>query len=289
MTRNYHDGEVYTQAEIDAPYDDIETFLNVTKINDDNIQNNGITGSLKLLTGSVSTGKIADQAITTSKLADEAVTAAKILDNTITETQMAPLSIGTPELIDLSVTTAKLAAAVLAAINPAGAITAYGGTTAPTGWLPCDGASVLRTDFAALFTAIGTAYGTADVNHFNVPDFRARFLRGSDTFGSGAATRDPDRTSRTAMNTGGATASNVGSIQAAAFASHNHTGTVNISGDINTSPPYNTFSTGGGPNDNFSTNTTSPTVSATSVMNIASTGGNETRPINAYVNFIIKT
>ena len=29
-----------------------------------------------------------------------------------------------------------------------------------------------------LFTAIGTAYGTADGTHFNVPDFRGIFPRG---------------------------------------------------------------------------------------------------------------
>jgi microcystin-dependent protein len=47
-------------------------------------------------------------------------------------------------------------------------------TTAPTGWLFCDGASYLRATYPALFTAIGTTYGSADGTHFNVPDFRGR-------------------------------------------------------------------------------------------------------------------
>lgn len=57
---------------------------------------------------------------------------------------------------------------------PPGAISAYGGATAPTGWLLCDGASYLRTDYPDLFTAISTTYGAADGTHFNVPDIRGR-------------------------------------------------------------------------------------------------------------------
>lgn len=46
---------------------------------------------------------------------------------------------------------------------------------APAGWLPCDGAAISRTTYAALFTAISTAYGTGDGSTtFNVPDMRGR-------------------------------------------------------------------------------------------------------------------
>lgn len=48
-----------------------------------------------------------------------------------------------------------------------------------SGYLACDGASYLRTDYAALFTKIGTTWGSVDGTHFNVPDFRDEFLRGS--------------------------------------------------------------------------------------------------------------
>ncbi len=64
------------------------------------------------------------------------------------------------------------------ASTPAGVLTAYAGSSAPTGWLLCDGASKLRTDYADLFTAIGTAYGSADGTHFNVPDLRSAFPKG---------------------------------------------------------------------------------------------------------------
>jgi phage-related tail fiber protein len=50
----------------------------------------------------------------------------------------------------------------------------------PSGWLSCDGSSLLRSAYPALFTAIGTIYGTADANHFNIPDMRGMFPRGYD-------------------------------------------------------------------------------------------------------------
>ena len=56
-----------------------------------------------------------------------------------------------------------------------GMITMYGGLTAPTGFLLCDGTAVSRTTNAALFTAIGTNWGTGDGSTtFNVPDLRSR-------------------------------------------------------------------------------------------------------------------
>src|SRR6478672_8307118 len=54
--------------------------------------------------------------------------------------------------------------------TPAGAIQDFGGTTAPTGWLACDGQAVSRTTFADLFAYIGTTWGAGDGSTtFNVP------------------------------------------------------------------------------------------------------------------------
>lgn len=61
-----------------------------------------------------------------------------------------------------------------------GEIIAYAGTTSPVAdWLVCDGASLLRTDYADLFAVIGTTYGSVDVSHFNLPDLRDNVLVGS--------------------------------------------------------------------------------------------------------------
>lgn len=55
---------------------------------------------------------------------------------------------------------------------PTGSVQPYAGASIPTGWLLCDGSAVSRTDYAALFAAIGTLYGTGDGSTtFNLPDF----------------------------------------------------------------------------------------------------------------------
>lgn len=53
----------------------------------------------------------------------------------------------------------------------AGIIVPYGGSTAPTGWLLCDGSAVSRTGYSQLFDAIGTTYGSGDGSTtFNLPN-----------------------------------------------------------------------------------------------------------------------
>src|SRR3990167_4482456 len=99
---------------------------------------------------------------------------------------------------------------VLGGLNPAGAIIAFGGAVAPEGYLLCDGTAVSRTTYARLFNSISTAFGSGDGSTtFNVPNLQGIFPGGR---GNGPA-NDPDRASRTAMASGGATGDNVGSVQ----------------------------------------------------------------------------
>jgi len=61
-----------------------------------------------------------------------------------------------------------------------GTIQMYGGSSAPTGWLMCDGTAVSRTTYAALYNIIGTSFGTGNGSTtFNVPDFVNRFPYGA--------------------------------------------------------------------------------------------------------------
>jgi microcystin-dependent protein len=65
---------------------------------------------------------------------------------------------------------------------PSGAITMMGGSSVPSGWLYCDGAAISRTTYSALFTAIGTTYGTGDGSTtFNLPNFKGSVPVGTDT------------------------------------------------------------------------------------------------------------
>lgn len=107
-----------------------------------------------------------------------------------------------------------------ARLVPPGAVLDFGGSTAPTGFLICDGSAVSRTTYADLFAAIASNHGSGNgTTTFNIPDYRGRVTRMTD----GSAGTDPDKLTRTAMNSGGNTGNNVGSIQADDMASHNHT------------------------------------------------------------------
>lgn len=75
-----------------------------------------------------------------------------------------------------------ISGATLWADAPIGAINAYGGATAPNGWLLCQGQAISRTEYAELFAVIGTAYGSGDGSTtFNLPDPREAALVGAGT------------------------------------------------------------------------------------------------------------
>lgn len=60
-----------------------------------------------------------------------------------------------------------------------GFIQMCGNTTIPSGWLPCIGTAISRTDYADLFAAIGTNFGIGNgTTTFNIPDLRGRFPQG---------------------------------------------------------------------------------------------------------------
>ncbi len=170
ITKQWANGEVLLEADLDYIKSDIETFLNTTRVNDDNIQAGGITGSTKLVDLSVTVGKLATDSVSTAKIIDSNVTTAKIAD--------------------LNVTYAKLAAAAIERLNPTGSMIAFAGASAPTGWLLCDGSAISRSTYATLYGIIGTVYGTGDGSTtFNIPDLRGRVIAGQDDMGGSSANR----------------------------------------------------------------------------------------------------
>lgn len=69
---------------------------------------------------------------------------------------------------------------------PTGAMLDFAGVTAPSGFLGCDGSAVSRTTYAALFSVLGTTWGSGDGSTtFNIPDFRRRVSIGSGGSGTG--------------------------------------------------------------------------------------------------------
>jgi microcystin-dependent protein len=62
--------------------------------------------------------------------------------------------------------------------SPTGSVMMWTTNTAPSGWLLCDGTSVLTSAYAALFGVIGYTFGGTG-GSFTLPDFRNRFPVGS--------------------------------------------------------------------------------------------------------------
>lgn len=148
----------------------------------------------------------------------------------------------------------------------------------PNGWLKCNGSLVSRTQYAALFAAIGTRFGPGDGSTtFALPDLRGEFIRGWDdgrgidagrALGTAQVGQNASHThTATAANAGGhvhtvsATAASGGahthtlSATAAADGAHAHTvsGTAASAGEhTHTAPRAQNNDVGGG-SPNFTT------------------------------------
>ena len=159
---------------------------------------------------------------------------------------------------------------------PIGTVQTFAMSTAPSGWLECDGSAISRTTYAGLFNLIGTTYGVGNgTTTFNSPDMRGYFARGWD-HGRGV---DPGRT--------------LGSTQASANLSHNHS----FVGDA--LPPHaHTFDVHGtvaaGSTAYNAGGAVSGTAGTTSVSGgtptgtITASGGSESRPVNVALLYAIK-
>lgn len=161
-------------------------------------------------------------------------------------------------------------------LNLSATISMFGGSSAPSGWLLCDGTSYLRATYPDLFTAIGTTYGSADGTHFNVPDLRGRVPIGvgTGTGGGSSGTGLPTGGSvLTAVVRAGWKGEETHSLTSGENGAHTHTYTVaNPNGDQGTS---------GGPAGGTLTAATATSSSG------SGTGHNNIQPVMG-VNFIIK-
>ena len=164
-------------------------------------------------------------------------------------------------------------------VTPPGMIATYAGTSAPTGWLACQGQAISRTTYADLYTAISTTWGSGDGSTtFNVPDLRGMFVRGTGTNATGSSS--------------GAVGPSVGAYAADTYLNHSHTAT--DSGHAHTYSysavvPGGSAIAGGSPYQNGSTGGTTGTGTANITVAASTTGGTETKPKNYGVLYIIKT
>lgn len=161
---------------------------------------------------------------------------------------------------------------------PAGEVSYFARSTAPAGWLVANGDAVDRTQYANLFAAIGTTFGSGDGSTtFNLPDLRGEFLRGWDN----SRGVDSGRT--------------FGSSQSGQNQAHTHTGSTNTTGNhqhgIKGSPTQ--IQIGG--NSSVDGHQVSSVVNYTEVagnhshtFTTSSSGGGEARPRNVALLVCIK-
>jgi microcystin-dependent protein len=151
-----------------------------------------------------------------------------------------------------------------------GTIQMWPTTSAPSGYLNCDGTAVSRTTYSALYAVVGTTFGVGDGSTtFNLPNYTNRMPYGT-TIGATGGSADAIVVSHTHTAT-------------VTDPSHSHTFNVNNSGT----------SYGGGPvipgsGSTYGTNaaTTGITVSNSTT---GSSGTNANLPPYLGINFIIKT
>jgi microcystin-dependent protein len=147
---------------------------------------------------------------------------------------------------------------------PIGTIALWGCSTAPPGWLVCDGKTYLKSDYKVLAQLLGKSFGSQPGSSFAVPNLQGQFIRGVDhTNGQ----RDPDYGSRNRND-----ASDIGSSQEGAYVAHTH-GYMKFPG-VNVTVGWGNM--GGSCFANFND------------VPSQSSGGKETRPVNAAFFYIVK-
>jgi len=245
-------------------------------ISADGIAADAVT-TAKILNGNVTTLKIADDAVTAAKLADDASVDA---NRAVTTNHIRDSAVTTAKIANANVTNEKLASDVTAAICPVGSVLAYAGSSAPTGWLLCNGQAVSRTTYSLLFAAISTTFGAGNGSTtFNVPDLRNKFAVGVGTTGFTVAL-------------GG-----TGGTKDAIVVSHTHTGTTSTTGAHTHTFGFAPGSTGGS-NYNFTQTGSSGTLTPTSsngnhshtftTESSGSSGTDQNLPPYVGINYIIR-
>jgi len=158
------------------------------------------------------------------------------------------------------------------------------GGTPPAGYLECNGAAVPRSTYAALFAVIQTTYGAGNgTTTFNLPDLRGDFIRGwaSNTTDS---SRDQGRGIGTSQ--GSQNLSHNHSISSSVHdPGHNHV--ISLAVRSNYAEPRN-FGVGRDGNANNSDGTSNAHTGISVSSSASNSGGNESRPRNVAMMYIIK-
>jgi microcystin-dependent protein len=164
---------------------------------------------------------------------------------------------------------------------PTGSVHLMASTTVPGGYLKCNGAAVSRTTYADLFAEIGTAFGAGNGSStFNLPDLRGEFVRGWDD------SRGVD------------SGRNFGTAQSDQNKQHNHSATSTVTDPGHNhvyidqqahNEGYRPWKAGDNDCGQRNKNTSNAFTGISVSTSIANDGGNESRPRNIAMMYVIKT
>jgi len=162
---------------------------------------------------------------------------------------------------------------------PSGSIMPYIGVSAPKGWMLCDGRSIPTTDETAILRDLLGASVT--------PNLNGMFLRGTGT--SPVNKQDGPALMNTQADQNKSHKHGKGNLKTTADGNHSHTLKIrkhfrSFDGADGSDQPYQDE---GSSSDNLRTNN-SGNHSHNIIGETSNTGGNESRPVNFGVNYIIK-
>lgn len=131
------------------------------------------TNNYALVADSAQTLGIKWGQIQTAGIADDAVTAAKIASG----------AVGNTEIAAGAITADKFASGAVPDAVPPGVVSPYAGSSAPSGWLLCDGSTKSQTTYAALYAVIGATYNTGSegAGNFRLPNMKGKVPVGLDS------------------------------------------------------------------------------------------------------------
>lgn len=203
--------------------------------------------------------------------------------------------------------TASQIVGAISPLLPSGVVLPFAGSSAPSGWLLCEGQEISQTTYASLFAVLSTTYNTQtnpttgsawaapSAGNFRLPDYRGLFLRGAGTASGkdatslggyqGEKTKTPASAFTTAAQTVTGSINSTGSAHTHDMTNASYTAAVFQTGGTATSIGMGVGTYGTTTGNSLHTHGHSLTAPASTVNG---GGDNETRPLNRGVNYIIK-
>jgi len=140
----------------------------------------GVIENSMLANFTLNGSKLATDCITADKIANDQIDSEHYVAGSIDNEHLANNSVSADKIQDASITVSKLSSAAQAGLlNPIGTVIWFAGSTAPTGYLKCNGDTIpdgsgtvqsITHDFSDLYNVVGST----------LPDLRGEFIRGWD-------------------------------------------------------------------------------------------------------------